>query len=518
MNELTETPQAASFHSRAASLLAKKEGGAFLSKGLILKILFVSAEVSPFAKVGGLADVAGSLPKAIHQLGHDIRIAMPLYAMIEEDPRWELETVAEKVPIQLNGHWLELATIKKTCIDGVTVYFVGHKTFFKGATSSDTVYTPGIEQYLFFSAALLELPALAGWSPQVVHCNDWHTGFVPVLMRERGASQFDEVASIYTIHNLAYQGEFGVEILDALAIPRSRFVPDYLETWGTVNFLKSGCAYSDQVTTVSPTYAKEIQTPEFGCRLEGLMAHLASEKCLTGILNGIDTAFFDPKTDRYLSQTYSPDNLAGKAVCREALFREIGMKPIAGAPLAGAVTRLSSQKGLQLLIDAAPRLFVMPVQLVVQGLGDPAVAAELRRLERQFPDHIRFIERFDPDLAQRIYAGSDLFTMPSLFEPCGLGQMIAMRYGTIPIVRVTGGLSDTVFEGRNGYVFRDKAADDLVAAFGRAKKAFRNKKAWSSLVGRAIAEDFGWSASAREYVSVYRKALGLPDSLELKLA
>ncbi|HVT13826.1 MAG TPA: glycogen synthase [Fimbriimonadaceae bacterium] len=517
MNALTGTPQAVSFHSRAAC--PGEEGRRRVPvQGLILKILFVSAEVSPFAKVGGLADVAGSLPKAMHHLGHDIRVVMPLYAMIEQDPRWELVTVAEKVPIQLNGHWLELATIKKTCLDGVTVYFVGHKTFFKGATSSDKVYTPGIEQYLFFSAAVLEIPVLDNWSPQVVHCNDWHTGFVPVLMRERGASRFDEVASIYTIHNLAYQGEFGVEILDALAISRSRFVPDYLETWGSVNFLKSGCAYSDQVTTVSPAYAEEIQTPEFGCRLQGLMAHLAAEGRLSGILNGIDTGFFNPETDRYLAQPYSAEDLAGKAACRKALYKEIGMKPIASAPLAGAVTRLSSQKGLQLLIDAAPRLFVMPVQLVVQGLGDPSIASELRRLERQFPNHIRFVERFDPDLAQRIYAGCDLFAMPSLFEPCGLGQMIAMRYGTIPLVRATGGLSNTVFESRNGFVFKDKTSDDLVAAFDRAKKAFRNKKTWSGLVRRAMAEDFGWSVSAREYAAVYRKALGLPDSLELKLA
>lgn len=474
--------------------------------------------MSPLAKVGGLADVAGSLPKAIMGLGHDIRVVMPLYAMIESDPRWELETVAEDVPVSLSGKWLELATIKRTCIDGVTIYLIGHKTFFQGATSSDKIYTPGIEQYLFFSAAVLELPSAVGWSPQVVHCNDWHTGFIPVLMREKGASRFDDVASIYTIHNLAYQGEFGTEILDALALPRSLFVPEYLETWGAVNFLKAGCVYSDHVTTVSPAYALEVQTPEFGCKLEGLMQHLAEDGRLSGILNGIDTGFFDPQTDSYVPENYSAEDPSGKAACRKELLREIGLKPIAGAPLVGAVTRLSSQKGLCLLTEAAPRLFVMPVQIVIQGLGDPDVIIGLRRLEKQYPNHIRFFEKFDEDLAQRIYAGSDIFAMPSLFEPCGLGQMIAMRYGSIPVVRSTGGLSNTVFEGQNGFTFKEKTADDLVAAFARAAKAYRSKSVWKAMMSRAMQGDYSWPTSAREYTGLYAKVLGLPNSLELKLA
>jgi starch synthase len=442
---------------------------------------------------------------------------MPLYAMIESDPRWELEAVAS-IPVHLNGHWAETAHIKRCELDGVTIYFIGHDRFFKNATSNDRIYTPGIEQYLFFSAAALELPLALGWVPDVVHCNDWHTGFVPVLMREKLESSYEDTAAVFTIHNLAYQGEFGVEILDALALPRSLFVPELLETWGAVNFVKSGCVYSDQVNTVSPTYAREVQTPEFGCTLEGLMKHLAEDGILSGILNGIGTDDFDPGVDPYLEANYTAADPSRKTICRQALMNEIGMVPIEGAPLAGAVTRLSSQKGLNLLIEAAPRLFELPIQLVVQGLGDPALVSALRRLQNAYPRQLRFFEKFDEDLAHRIYSGSDMFVMPSLFEPCGLGQMIALRYGTIPVVRATGGLVDTISEGENGFLFQDKSPDGFVAAMTRAHKAFKNDKSWESMVAQAMKQDYGWTTSAVAYTAMYEKAISAVVESERKLA
>jgi starch synthase len=469
-----------------------------------LNVLFVSAEVSPFAKVGGLADVAGSLPQALHRLGHDIRIVMPLYGMVDKDPRWTLETVAAHVPIQLNGNWTELAIIKTADLDGVPVYFIGHERFFQSATNSENIYTPGIEQYLFFSEAVLQLPEILGWTPDLVHCNDWHTGFIPVLMREKHARRFENTGAVYTIHNLAYQGEFGIEVLDALALPRSLFVPDLLETWGAVNFLKCGCVYSDRVNTVSPTYSKEIQTPEFGCKLEGLMKHLASEGRLSGILNGIGEEF-NPETDSFLPANYSALDRFGKTSCRHSLLAEVGMPPIEGVPLLGAVTRLSNQKGLHLLIEAAPRLFELPVQIVIQGLGDPAIAADLRRPQHDYPRHIRFLEKFDEDLAHLVYAGSDAFLMPSMFEPCGLGQMIAMRYGSIPIVRGTGGLADTVHEGTNGFVFQEKTAEALVDAVARSCDAFQSAR-WANLVDTAMRCESSWQSSAQEYVALYESA------------
>jgi len=482
-----------------------------------LKTLFVSAEVSPFAKVGGLADVAGSLPKALRKLGIDARVVMPLYAMIERDPRWDLEVVAADVPIAINGHWLEHARILTTVHEGVPIYFIGHSRFFQSATSSDRIYTPGIDQYLFFSSACLELPQEVGWKPDVVHCNDWHTGFVPVLMREKFASRFSSTGAAFTIHNLAYQGEFGVEILDALALPRSLFVPELLETWGGVNFLKAGCVYSDQVNTVSPNYAREIQTPAYGCTLEGLMKHLADEDRLTGILNGIDPDAFNPETDPFLPAHYSAEKPDGKSKCRKALLAAVGLDPLPATPIIGAVTRLSHQKGLDLLAAVAPNLFEIPVQLIVQGLGDPAIIADLRSLQLRYPDRIRFVEKFDEDLARLIYSGSDMFAMPSLFEPCGLGQLIAMRFGTIPIVRATGGLADTVTEGRNGFLFREKKEVDLFAAVARAAAVYRNSRAWKRLVRQAMAEDHGWDRSAAEYVNLYGRAAESTGGM-LKLA
>ena len=478
----------------------------------------MSAEVSPYAKVGGLADVAGSLPKALHAIGHDIRIVMPLYSMIEKDPRWMLESIVENLPIPLNGHWVELAQVKQGSLDGVTVYFIGHERYFKQATSSDKIYTPGIDQYLFFSTAVLELAEALGWLPDIVHCNDWHTGFVPVLMREKKASGFDETGTVFTIHNLAYQGEFGTEILDALALPRSLFVPEYLETWGAVNFLKAGSVYSDQVNTVSPTYAEEIQTSEFGCKLQGLMSHLAEDDRLSGILNGIGTQHFDPASDPYLPENFSVANMKGKQVCRERLLREIGLDALPETPIVGAVTRLSSQKGLFLLAEAAPKLFDLPLQLVIQGLGDPAIITELRRLQNEYPNHIRFFEKFDEDLAQRIYGGCDMFAMPSLFEPCGLGQMIAMRYGTVPVVRKTGGLADTVFEPQNGFSFSDPSVEALVGAFERAVSVYRRPKAWSAIVRQGMTGDYGWETSAAAYEALYEKAQAGLSRRELKLA
>ena len=481
-----------------------------------MKTLFVSAEVSPFAKVGGLADVAGSLPKAQRKLGVDARVVLPLYSMIERDPRWRLEVVAKDVPVAMNGHWLEHARILFTEHDGVPYYFIGHERFFQAATSSERIYTPGIDQYLFFSSACLELPGAIGWKPDIIHCNDWHTGFIPVLMREKQASRYESTGAVFTIHNLAYQGEFGVEILDALALPRTLFIPELLETWGAVNFIKAGCVYSDQVSTVSPTYAKEVQTAAYGCTLEGLMRHLGAAGRLSGILNGIDPEVFDPATDPFLPAHYSVENVAGKAKCRKALLATLGLKPAPGVPVIGAVTRLSHQKGLDLLAAVAPNLFEIPVQLVIQGLGDPAIVADLREIQVRFPDKIRFVEKFDEDLARLIYAGSDMFVMPSLFEPCGLGQLIAMRFGTIPVVRATGGLADTVVEGKNGFLFHDKKEVDLFGVIVRAAAAYRKPRTWNRLVKEAMSEDHGWRKSAHEYVDMYRRASA--GSRILKLA
>jgi starch synthase len=325
-------------------------------------------------------------------------------------------------------------------------------------------------------------------------------------MREKASPRWDGVASVFTIHNLAYQGEFGLEALDALDLPHSLFHPDRVEAWGRVNFLKAGCAYSDRVNTVSPNYAEEIQTPEFGCALDGLMRYLASQGRLSGILNGIDTEVFDPATDPHLPARFSAQEPAGKAKDKAYLLKELGLPNLDDAPLFGVVSRLSSQKGLDLIVKAAEAMFGLPVQLVIQGLGDPAIADALRDLERRFPENFRFVQKFDADLAQRIYGGCDGFLMPSAFEPCGLGQLIAMRYGTVPVVRATGGLKDTVFEGINGFTFERQEPLALVAAVARAAEAYRNCDRWRDLMHAGLTGDYTWDRSAQRYAELYEAA------------
>lgn len=474
----------------------------------LFRILFVSAEVSPFAKVGGLADVAGSLPKALRDQGHDITVIMPAYQMVLDDPRWEISTVAEAITVNINSRWKVDAFVKETWMDGVRVLLIGGAEFFTQAKSSEQIYMPGIEQYLFFSEAVLQISKALQLRPSIVHCNDWQTGFIPVLMREKYAVAWSHVSSIFTIHNLAYQGEFDLDVLDQLELSRRLFNSQQLETWGRVNFLKAGCVYADQVNTVSPRYAGEIQTPAFGCKLEGLMVHLSDQSRLSGILNGLDLEFFNPEVDPAIPTPFSTGDLSGKITCKARLQSELELPVRPNIPLMGIVSRLSNQKGLNLVLEIILKLSQLPGQLIVQGLGDPAIADKLRELSGQYPETLRFVEEFNADLAQRVYAGCDMFLMPSAFEPCGLGQMIAMRYGTVPIVRQTGGLADTVFEGDNGFVFADSSSDELWDAVERANNAFADRTKWGLYIATGMTSDFSWKVSAEAYAALYSKAAG----------
>lgn len=471
-----------------------------------MKVLVVSVEAMPFAKVGGLADVVGALPKALRDQGHDARVVMPLYRMIEDDVRWQLATTLDDFTVEIGPHWRKQATFKETDVDGVPFGFVGTDEWFPLADRSETLYQPGGMQYLFLAQAVIQAMEQLDWIPDVIHLNDWHMGFFPVILREMHPD-WDQVATVFTIHNQAYQGEFGLEMLDAIGLPHSLYHPERLETWGRVNFLKSGCVYSDQVNTVSETYAREIQTPEYGCTLEGLMKHLAGIDRLSGILNGIDTSWFNPEVDPHLPAHYSASDPSGKAACRQALLQELNLQPIPGAPVLGMVTRLSSQKGFDMLLPILEQLPELPAQLIVQGLGDPRIADALREAQAEYPNHIRFAERFDEGLAQRVYAGCDGFLMPSHFEPCGLGQMIAMRYGTVPVVRRTGGLSDTVFEGVNGFSFDEKSPEVLYAAIARLAAAYREPGSWAEMVSRGMHGDYSWARSAERYIALYAKAI-----------
>lgn len=471
-----------------------------------LKVLFVSVEVSPLAKVGGLADVAASLPKQLTALGHDVRVAMPAYPLAEAQAEATPVTTLDSFRVSINEWWHKRAFLKTTRHDGFPVWLIGTDEWFPDVKKSDQIYSPPVDAYLFFSRAVLEACRQMNWIPDVIHCNDWHTGFTPVFMRQAG-SGWDETGVVYTIHNLAYQGEFDIEVLDRAGLPRELFNFHQVEAHGRVNFLKSGAVFSDFTNTVSERYAEEIQSEEYGCGLQGLMDHLSHHGRLSGILNGIDIDEWNPATDLRLAANYDADHPAAKFKCREALLQELNWDPIPGAPVAGIVSRVSDQKGMNLLLESEERIRQMQMQVVIQGLGDPWLTDRFVELQRAHPRHFRMISKFDVQLAQHIYSGSDLFLMPSSFEPCGLGQLIAMRYGTIPVVRRTGGLADTVFEGRNGFVFENRNAAEFTSALERAHEAYQDPVAWANLIRHAMTEDHSWSKSASKYVSLYEKAI-----------
>lgn len=471
-----------------------------------MRVLYVSAEVAPFAKVGGLADVAAGLPKAIRALGTDCRVILPYYQLIAENPRWKTQVVVKDFQVTMNPLWTKKASLHQLEFEGMIYYFIETDEWFTESKSSASLYQPGGEVHAFFVAAVLRAMELIKWIPNVVHANDWHTGFLPVMLKEKMGPIWDRTGSVFTIHNMAYQGEFGVESLDWLDLSHDLYNFEQVEAWGQVNFLKAGMAFSDIVNTVSPNYAQEIQTEEYGCGLEGLSRYLAENDRLFGVLNGLDYDVWNPKTDPRIFANYSAESLDCKQACREELMRELGLEPIEGAPLIGMISRISSQKGFDLLLSAAHDLFEMPIQLVVQGLGDPAIIEGFRFIEKSYPNQFRFLNAFDEVLAQHIYSGCDAFLMPSSFEPCGLGQLIAMRYGTLPIVRATGGLKDTVQDRVNGFVFNQRSRKEMVEAVQRAKDLY-GTAGWRNMTLKAMKQDFGWRNSAKRYIELYEKAV-----------
>lgn len=471
-----------------------------------MRILFCSAEVSPFAKVGGLADVAGSLPKALAELGHEVAVVMPGYGMAHDRVTSRVEE-RRTFDVTMNPDWSEQAEVTRCEADGFNLWLINCSGRFDHIQSSESVYSPSRDDYMLFSMAALNACEALGWMPDVVHAHDWHMGMIPVFMREKKSGAWNGVGSSFTIHNIAFQGEFERDTLEAAGLPTELFRYDRLETFGKVNFLKSGCSYADQVNTVSPTYAHEITTEEFGYRLASFMTFLRAQKRLRGILNGIDTDRHDPATDPELPSHFSAENPATKEECRRALLGELGLDLGDEEPLMAMICRLSEQKGFDVVVECADEIIECGAGLVFLALGDPEQAQLLRRLEARHPGKVRFIQRFDPELAQRIYGGSDMFLMPSAFEPCGLGQMFAMRYGTVPVVRYTGGLADTVQDGINGFVFGTRSYKEFLSATKRAISAFRNNDDWRRIQQAGMEADFSWAKSADKYVDMYADAM-----------
>ncbi len=480
-----------------------------------LKILLLSAEISPYAKTGGVADVVGELPKALRALGHDVRVTMPRYGRI--DPaRFGLTPIAGEFAVPLDGTF-KRASILEGKLEGsdVPAYLIENRELYD--REGIYMYPDDAERFIFFSRAALEMLKVLRWQPDVIHCNDWHTALVPNWLRTVYASDpfFARTATVYTIHNLAYQGIFGYRVLETAGLAAFGFIAhpqSAPEINKVLDFMARGILFADRVNTVSETYAKEIQTPEFGEKLDPILHERQDH--LSGIINGIDIGEYDPQHDANLVRPFGRDSLEARAENKTALQREAGLPNLPDTPIMAMVTRLTDQKGIDLVSDTIDHILnTLDVQFILMGTGDQHYHDLFSRLRQQYPDRVAVFLTFNQQLARKIYAGSDFLLMPSRSEPSGTNQMIAMRYGCIPIVRATGGLADTVadFKGRadtgTGFVF---GAYDRWAMFGavvRAVQTYQMPATWRALQQRAMSQDFSWSASAACYVNLYRQAL-----------
>ncbi|HEY3230678.1 MAG TPA: glycogen/starch synthase [Roseiflexaceae bacterium] len=481
-----------------------------------LKILLMSAEMVPFAKTGGLADVAGALPKALKAIGHDIRVAMPRYGRIDRE-RFKIAEVLAPYPVPMDDRTEDAALMQAnlpTAAGDIPVYMVDNDHYYD--RDGIYMYEDDADRFIFFSRAVLEGIERLGWQPDVIHCHDWHTAIVPNWLKTiyKHDPFYMDTACIYTIHNLAYQGIFGYRVLEIAGVDEYGFIahPDMPHLNDTVDFMGRGIYYADIINTVSETYANQILDPEFGEGLDPLLRDRRDR--LYGVLNGIDTDINNPATDPYIAAHFDTGDLSGKAECKLDLQREAGLPQNRATPLIGAISRLADQKGFDLIESIIePLMRNNDVQIVILGTGEQRYHDLLNTMRARFPQQIAALLTFNAPLAQKIYAGSDMFLMPSRFEPCGLGQMIALLYGSIPIVRETGGLADTVHnfdpttgEG-NGFSFRAYDSMALYAAIIRALENHRYPATWQQLMLRAMKADHSWAASARKYVELYRRAI-----------
>ena len=475
-----------------------------------MQIVFASAECAPFVKTGGLGDVAGSLPAALVRAGAEVIVMVPKYATIKDEYKSQMEHFSD---FYVSLGWRnEYCGLEKLEHDGVTYMFIDNERYF--ARDYPYGFFDDGERFAFFSKAITEslqhLPA--GFECDILHCNDWQTALAPVFLREfyQGLPLYDRVKTVFSIHNVAFQGQFSDTVMeDILGVAHIPAAASQLRCDAcSINYMLGALRYADAITTVSPTYANEIQTPEFGEGLDGVLRERSY--ALQGILNGIDVAGFDPATDKRIAANYTVEDRSGKAVCKAKLQEELGLEVRDDRPLMVMVTRLTRQKGMDLVMYALDRILSGGVQVAVLGTGDRDYEDGLRYFQDKYPGTMAARIEFDPALSQRMYAAADMFLMPSKFEPCGLSQIIAMRYGTLPIVRETGGLKDTVipyneFTGEGtGFSFSNFNGDEMGDAVFRAARLFwDNRDAWNQLVTQAMSQDFSWTRSADKYLDLY---------------
>ncbi|MBI2988658.1 MAG: glycogen synthase GlgA [Deltaproteobacteria bacterium] len=474
----------------------------------------VSPEIAPLAKTGGLADAVGALARALVDLGSEVTLVMPAYRTVLENVSPLQETGIE-VEVPIAGRSVRGVILRTRVGERLPAFLIRADSYFLrdglyGNPQGD--YADNAERFVFFCKATLELARrTAPWD--VLHCHDWQTALVPVLRKVHGQlySEIQETKALFTVHNLAHQGNFPFSVWDLLGLEMQYFTPRYLEFYGNINLLKGGILFADAMTTVSKKYASEIRTPEWGCGLDGVIRD--REKDLYGILNGVDYQEWNPETDPDIKKKYQAKNLIGKKFCKKDLQEIYGLPDKASIPLVGVVSRLVDQKGLDILNEAVEDLMHLDLQLVILGAGDQRYQALLDGLPGRYPEKVGVRIGFDNALAHKIEAGADIFLMPSKFEPCGLNQMYSLKYGTIPVVRATGGLDDTIEDynplsaSGNGFKFSGYSGPTLLEAVKRAITLYVNKPAWRRLMAGAMACDFSWEKSANEYLALYQKLI-----------
>jgi|UniRef100_A0A7C6A9J3 starch synthase len=477
------------------------------------RIIFVTSEVTPFSKTGGLADVCGALPKALADLGERVAVFSPLYPSVEKVKKEKL-IIKYVAPIIKVGERIKMTSVRNLQQSGVDFYFIEESEYFRreflyGSEQGD--YPDNAQRFIFFCKAVLESIIGLKIKPFVIHSHDWQTALIPLYLKTIYAHHpsFLKTKSVFTIHNLGYQGIFPQATFYDIGIPEKYFTQEGLEFYGKVNFLKAGLLFADKLTTVSPTYAKEIQTKDFGFGLEGVLAKRQAD--LSGILNGIDYSIWHPAEDRYIKPNYDLKTIEAKAKIKAKVLKKLNLDLPISAPLISFIGRLTIQKGIELIIEAIKAGLLDNAGLIILGMGEEKYHKSLLSLQEQFKKKISVNLSFNEPLAHQIYAGSDIFLIPSRYEPCGLGQMIALKYGTIPIGFKTGGLKDTIIDyaenpkAGNGFLFTSYNAKSFIEKIKSAIQIYQEKEEWLKIVERAMSADFSWDKRAQEYLRLYHK-------------
>ena len=480
-----------------------------------LRVLFATPEAVPFAKTGGLADVAGALPKFLHPLGCDVRLMMPYYRMVKESGQ-PLRYLHQEIEVPMGDEAIRAEVYQGELTPNVPVYFIGREEYFDRKYLYSTPkgdYFDNAERFIFFSRAVLSLCRHLGFQPEVIHHHEWQTGLIPAYLRSIYQTEplFAGAATVFTIHNIAYQGLFRKEKFAATGLPPEMYSPEGIEFWERINLMKGGIVYAHVINTVSKKYSEEIQTEEFGYGLDGILRKRKED--LYGILNGVDYQDWNPAQDPHLISRYHVDDLSGKRACKEDLLKEFGLPAfLEKAPLLGMISRLADQKGFDLLADILKELFALDIGFVLLGTGEQKYHDLFNQVARQYPQKTGVRITYDDRLAHKIEAGADFFLMPSKYEPCGLNQVYSLKYGTIPIVRATGGLDDTIVnydpttgEG-NGFKFKRYDANEFLNKVKEALRFYAQPDHWKQLLRNAMTADFSWQRSAEDYLRLYQKA------------